>query len=55
MHKNDKSQEKVIGTAQWMAPEVVKYNKIDRYSDIWSIGWTVIEMLQGNPPWSEWK
>lgn len=41
------------GTPNWMAPEVVKYAETTRFSDIWSIGCTVIEMLQGKPPWSE--
>lgn len=36
-----------------MAPEVIRESKYDRFSDIWSLGWVVIEMLQGCPPWSE--
>ena len=45
----------MIGTAQWMAPEVIKNKMHIRQSDIWSVGWTVIEMAQGMPPWSEWE
>lgn len=45
----------MVGTAQWMAPEVIREGHFDRFSDIWSIGCLVIEMLQGTPPWSEWQ
>ncbi|XP_073305499.1 mitogen-activated protein kinase kinase kinase 5-like isoform X1 [Primulina huaijiensis] len=48
------------GTPHWMAPEVLQAvmrkdaNPELAYGvDIWSIGCTVIEMLTGNPPWSE--
>ena len=56
------------GTIYWMAPEVMKQkavgryicifnnlaNKflIQRYSDIWSLGCTVLEMATGKHPWS---
>ena len=32
------------GTPYWMAPEIIQM------SDIWSVGCTVIELLQGQPP-----
>lgn len=35
----------------WLAPEVVR-GEISRYSDIWSIGCTAVEMLQGAPLWN---
>jgi mitogen-activated protein kinase kinase kinase 3 len=43
------------GTPNWMAPEIIKSLGATRYSDIWSIGCTVIEMFQGSPPYSEKK
>ena len=45
----------IRGTPNWMAPESVKRLEYTRYSDIWSIGCLVIEMLTGEPPWSEYR
>lgn len=36
-----------------MAPETVKKMEYTRFSDIWAIGCTLIEMATGEPPWSE--
>jgi len=43
------------GTPNWMAPEIIKSLGATRYSDIWSIGCTIIEMFQGKPPYNDKK
>lgn len=45
----------VVGTACFMAPEVVKGTGHDESSDVWSFGCTVVEMLQGRPPFSQFS
>ncbi|XVE69997.1 hypothetical protein DITRI_Ditri10aG0036300 [Diplodiscus trichospermus] len=48
------------GSPYWMAPEVIKAVMLNDSKpnlalavDIWSLGCTIIEMLNGKPPWSE--
>ncbi|KAL1627655.1 Protein kinase of the Mitotic Exit Network [Neofusicoccum ribis] len=45
---NDSS---VVGTPYWMAPEVIELSGATTASDIWSLGCTVIELLDGKPPY----
>lgn len=45
---NDSS---VVGTPYWMAPEVIELSGATTASDIWSLGCTVIELLEGKPPY----
>lgn len=41
----------VVGTPYWMAPEVIELAGATTASDIWSVGCTVIELIDGKPPY----
>ncbi|MCJ1473058.1 hypothetical protein MMC13_001707 [Lambiella insularis] len=41
----------VVGTPYWMAPEIIELVGATTASDIWSLGCTVIELLDGKPPY----
>ena len=43
----------VVGTPYWMAPEVIELTGATTASDIWSLGCTVIELLDGRPPYHQ--
>ncbi|XP_010481041.1 PREDICTED: mitogen-activated protein kinase kinase kinase 3-like [Camelina sativa] len=43
------------GTLLYMSPEVLREGFLDYAADIWSFGCTVLEMLTGKKPWSEFQ
>ncbi|RDW57158.1 serine/threonine-protein kinase [Aspergillus mulundensis] len=45
------NESSVVGTPYWMAPEVIELTGATTASDIWSLGCTVIELLEGKPPY----
>ncbi|KAF9917948.1 hypothetical protein BX616_010774 [Lobosporangium transversale] len=48
---NDVGDMSVAGTPYWMAPEIIELSGATTASDIWSVGCTVIELLDGEPPY----
>ncbi|GAA5890899.1 hypothetical protein JCM6882_008851 [Rhodosporidiobolus microsporus] len=41
------------GTPNWMAPEVIELNGATASSDIWSLAATIIELIDGRPPYAD--
>ena len=49
--KSSSNGASVVGTPYWMAPEVIELSGASTASDIRSLGCTVIELLDGKPPY----
>eukprot|EP01124_Arcella_intermedia_P029071 TRINITY_DN6051_c0_g2_i6.p1 TRINITY_DN6051_c0_g2~~TRINITY_DN6051_c0_g2_i6.p1 ORF type:complete len:428 (-),score=136.67 TRINITY_DN6051_c0_g2_i6:81-1364(-) len=41
----------VIGTPYWMAPEIIELEVSGVAADVWSLGCTCVELVQGKPPY----
>lgn len=52
--ENDIETLPAIGSAYWLAPEVILKRICTHKSDIWSLGATIIEMLTGKPPFANY-
>lgn len=50
---SDGEDGEVVGSPYWMAPEVIEQSGASTASDIWSVGCVVVELLEGQPPYSE--
>jgi len=49
----DASDNEVVGSPYWMAPEVIEQSGATSASDIWSVGCVVVELLEGKPPYGD--
>lgn len=50
--EDDGRKHSIIGTAQYMAPEVIKGESYDYSVDWWSLGCVAYDMLTGGPPFT---
>jgi serine/threonine protein kinase len=51
-NKSREGCDSLVGSPYWMAPEVIRSEAYGTKADIWSVGCTVVEVLNGgNPPW----
>jgi len=51
--KSKSKRNSVIGTPYWMAPEMITGEEYDTSVDIWSLGITVMEMAESEPPYMD--
>eukprot|EP00842_Homolaphlyctis_polyrhiza_P000366 jgi/Hompol1/132/HPOL_002934-RA len=49
--RQNATDESVVGSAYWMAPEIIELRGASPSSDIWSVGCTSIELFTGHPPY----
>eukprot|EP00668_Euglena_longa_P034908 GGOE01044814.1.p1 GENE.GGOE01044814.1~~GGOE01044814.1.p1 ORF type:complete len:785 (-),score=242.90 GGOE01044814.1:170-2479(-) len=42
----------IVGTVEWMAPEMIRGGPVTPASDVWSLGCVMLEMVYAGSPWS---
>eukprot|EP01124_Arcella_intermedia_P027963 TRINITY_DN558_c0_g2_i6.p1 TRINITY_DN558_c0_g2~~TRINITY_DN558_c0_g2_i6.p1 ORF type:complete len:1148 (-),score=328.52 TRINITY_DN558_c0_g2_i6:508-3813(-) len=57
LNNKEEKRKTLIGTPYWMAPEIIanksRYSPYDNKVDVWSVGITVIELAERDPPLSQ--
>lgn len=51
-HENDDSCTSIIGTPEYMAPEILRGEEYDYAVDWWSLGCVIYDMMTGKPPFT---
>ncbi|XP_013081619.2 serine/threonine-protein kinase PAK 2-like [Biomphalaria glabrata] len=51
--EEDETRHTQVGTYSWLAPEILRGQHYGNKVDLWSLGITVLEMLNGKPPYAD--